>query len=144
MRYPETALEEDPSLWPDERIFHGVIGLKTTQGSGSSTVAQYAAAAGGLGLQFLVFVDEYSALTNTSWGLLKARPAPPPSPSFVPGLTHVRLIELRQALISYQDYHLLLLTLAGRVRGALDAEPHPVARLLHAKQSRQPHDELGP
>ena len=35
-------------------------------------------------------------------------------PSFVPGLPHVvTLIELRQALLSYQDYHLLLLTLAG-------------------------------
>ena len=33
-----------------------------------------------------------------------ARPAyPSPSPHFVPGLPHVILIELRQALISYQD-----------------------------------------
>ena len=31
----------------------------------------------------------------------------------VPGLPHTMLIELRQALISYQDYHMLLLTLAG-------------------------------
>ena len=31
----------------------------------------------------------------------------------VPGLPHVMLIELRQALISYQDYHMLLLTLAS-------------------------------
>ena len=34
-------------------------------------------------------------------------------PYFVPGLTHVVRIELRQALVSYQDYHTLLLTLAG-------------------------------
>ena len=34
-------------------------------------------------------------------------------PHFVPGLPHVTLIELRLALISYQDYHILLLTLAG-------------------------------
>ena len=33
---------------------------------------------------------------------------------FVLGLPHVILIELRLALISYQDYHMLLLTLAGR------------------------------
>ena len=33
---------------------------------------------------------------------------------FVLGLPHVTLIELRLALISYQDYHMLLLTLAGR------------------------------
>ena len=36
-----------------------------------------------------------------------ARPAyPSPSPSVVPGLSHVMLIELRQALISYKDYHM--------------------------------------
>ena len=35
------------------------------------------------------------------------------SPDFVPGLPHVILIESRQALISHQDYHMLLLTLAG-------------------------------
>ena len=45
---------------------------------------------------------------------MKARPAPPPSPYFVPGLPHVVLIELRQAFILYQDDHMLLLTLAGR------------------------------
>ena len=32
---------------------------------------------------------------------------------FVLGLPHVTLIELRLSLISYQDYHMLLLTLAG-------------------------------
>ena len=41
-----------------------------------------------------------------------ARPAPSPSPAFVPGIPHI-LIELSQARISYQDYHVLLLTLAG-------------------------------
>ena len=40
-------------------------------------------------------------------------PSPPRAPYFVPGIPHI-LIELRQALVSYQDYHLLLLTLAGR------------------------------
>ena len=40
-----------------------------------------------------------------------ARPVPSPSP--VPLRPHI-LIELRQALVPYQDYHLLLLTLAGR------------------------------
>ena len=46
-------------------------------------------------------------------------PSSPPSlsPHFVPGLLHVMLsaIELRQALISYQDYHMSVLTLAGHV-----------------------------
>ena len=40
-------------------------------------------------------------------------PAPSPSPDFVPGLPHVILIESRQALVSYQDDHMLSLTLAG-------------------------------
>ena len=43
----------------------------------------------------------------------QARPAPSPSPYFVPGLPHVILLELSQAFISYQDYHMLLLTLAA-------------------------------
>ena len=38
-----------------------------------------------------------------------ARLAPSPSPYFVPGLPHGMLIELRQALISYQDYHMVCL-----------------------------------
>ena len=44
-----------------------------------------------------------------------ARPVPPPSPSpdFVPGLPHVMIIELRQVHFSYQDYSMLLLSLAG-------------------------------
>ena len=48
-------------------------------------------------------------------------------PYFVPGLPHAMLIELRQALISYQDYHMLLL--GNRVWGAADsacsANPNP-------------------
>ena len=41
---------------------------------------------------------------------VQARPSPL---LVVPGLPHVTLIELRLALVSYQDYHILLLTLAG-------------------------------
>ena len=36
-----------------------------------------------------------------------ARLAPSPSPDFVPGSPHVMLIELRQAPVSYQYYHML-------------------------------------
>ena len=43
------------------------------------------------------------------------RPAPSPSPYFVPVLPRVMLIELRQILISYQYYRMLLLNLSGRV-----------------------------
>ena len=51
-----------------------------------------------------------------------ARPAnPSPAPFFVPELPHVVLIELGQApRISYQDYHVLLLTFPRR--------PHPFPR----------------
>ena len=57
------------------------------------------------------FMPQGPAPTGWYW----ARPAPSPSPDFVPGLPHVILIELRWALVSYQDYHiLLLLTLAGQ------------------------------
>ena len=38
---------------------------------------------------------------------------PSPSPYFVPGVPHAIHIESRQALISYQDHHMLLLTLSG-------------------------------
>ena len=65
---------------------------------------------------------------------------------FVPGLAHVTLIELRLALISYQDYHMLLLTLAGscspssvppaaRWRAPLPLSTRPLALTMHA----QPH-----
>ena len=38
-----------------------------------------------------------------------ARPAPSPSPYFVPGSPHVMLIELGQAIVWYQDQHMLCL-----------------------------------
>ena len=47
---------------------------------------------------------------TTAFPHAAARPTnPSPPPYFVPGLTHTSiLIELRQALISYQDYHILV------------------------------------
>ena len=45
--------------------------------------------------------------TCKNGALAAARSAPSPSPYFVPGLPHVMLIELGQALISYQDYRML-------------------------------------
>ena len=43
-------------------------------------------------------------------GACLAPPASAFSHFFVAGLPHLMLIELRQALISYQDYHILMLT----------------------------------
>ena len=40
--------------------------------------------------------------------LSRARPAPSPARLFVPGSPRVIRIEVRQALISYQDYKMLL------------------------------------
>ena len=45
-----------------------------------------------------------------------------PFPCVVPVLPDVLLIELRQALISYQDYHIMLLALAGA--GGRTTHPH--------------------
>ena len=70
--FSELELERDPSEWPDQKIYHGVIGLRTSYGSGHASVAQYATAATALGLSFLVFVDEYHLLTNSSFAALKA------------------------------------------------------------------------
>jgi len=70
--YSELQLERDPSGWPDQKIFHGVIGLRTTYSSGHATVAEYAAAAAELDLSWLVFVDEFHLLSNSSFAALKA------------------------------------------------------------------------
>ena len=66
-------------------------------------------------------------LLNDSHNMRLTGPAPSPSPYFVPGLPPVILIELRQALISYQDDHMLLLTHSRRqclrwYRGAVSNE----------------------
>ena len=53
-------------------------------------------------------------------------------PHFVPGLPNVTLIELRKASILYQDYHMLLLTLAGQGRGDALARGQPADRRLGA------------
>ena len=70
-----------------------------------------------------------------------------PSPFFVLGLPHVTLIEPRLALVSYQDYHMFLITLAGRgVRPAL-LQPHAVrtrrARAVELQQVVQPLPPCG-
>ena len=56
-RWSEVDSIEDPSLWPYSKVFHGVIGLRTKLSGGNATVADYAAAAAGLNLQFLVFLE---------------------------------------------------------------------------------------
>ena len=49
-------------------------------------------------------LGNFSKATNC---LISGPSSPVPSPYFVPGLPHGTRIELRQALTSYQDYHML-------------------------------------
>lgn len=54
------------------KLYRGIIGLKTKYTSGTSTVAEYAGAAKKLGLDFLVFADEFAKLTPATLESLKA------------------------------------------------------------------------
>ena len=59
---------------------------------------------------------------------------------FVAGLPHMILIELRQALVSYQAYHMLWLTLAGaRNRRSRPCEHLGACELLDERQPRFAH-----
>ena len=79
---------------------------------------------------------------------VRVRALPGPSFSFlVLGLPHVSLIELRLALISYQDYHMLLLALTGGVRdreprgrrGVVDGTVRPPAGCCPLPAPKTPH-----
>ena len=45
------------------------------------------------------------------------------APGFVPGLPRVTLIELRQALVSYQDYHMFVAHSTSEVGRVLEYLP---------------------
>jgi hypothetical protein len=57
---------------PHLKLFHGLIGAKTTYSSGTSTVSEYAQAAAAAGLDFLVFMDDFASLTPGKLESLKA------------------------------------------------------------------------
>ncbi len=57
---------------PARTIYKGLIGARTSYSSGSSTVAEYAAAATNAGLDFVVFLEELSELTESEFDQLKA------------------------------------------------------------------------
>lgn len=57
---------------PHLKLFRGLIGAKTTYSSGKSTVSEYAQAAAAAGLDFLVFLDDFTALTPDKLRSLKA------------------------------------------------------------------------
>jgi len=64
-RWPE-PLKVDGSrpLRPNPDQFVGLVGARSTYSGGKSTVAQYAKAARELGLQYLVFLEDYASLKD--------------------------------------------------------------------------------
>jgi hypothetical protein len=55
---------------PGYRLYRGLIGAQTTHADGRSSVADYAAAARRLGLDFVVFLDRFEALTRDEFATL--------------------------------------------------------------------------
>ncbi|HEY3396420.1 MAG TPA: hypothetical protein VGM19_02065 [Armatimonadota bacterium] len=54
---------------PDQYV--GLIGARTTYSGGKSTVAEYAQAARALGLQYLVFLEDFETLKDDQWDKFK-------------------------------------------------------------------------
>jgi hypothetical protein len=75
--YKEVASKpDDPSvLQPptNTTLFKGIIGAQTSLSGGSGTVAEYAAAAKGAGLDFLVFLEDFSRLDASKLDQLKSQ-----------------------------------------------------------------------
>ncbi len=91
-RYPV----DPPVMWanrtfpPDDtRLMKGLIGARTACSIGRGTVAEYVAAAKAAGLDFLVFLEDYKALTPESFNALRAECEAHTSDDFfaVPGYT---------------------------------------------------------
>ena len=102
-----------------------LVGAADTADSSTLNVSQVITRARAEGLN-AVGIDAISRreLGNLSAALAMTDGGPSFS-FFVLGLPHVTLIELRRlALISYQDYHMLLLTLAGQLRIIAGLESH--------------------
>ncbi len=59
--------DTDPSLSANPDQFRGIIGVRSTYSGGDATVAEYAAMATNLGLQYLVFLEDYASLTTSQF-----------------------------------------------------------------------------
>lgn len=87
--------DDPPVIWaertfpPDSALKQGLIGARTACGSGSGTVADYVAKAKAAGHDFIVFLEEFAALTPESWETLRADCAAHTTDDFfaVPGYT---------------------------------------------------------
>lgn len=66
-----TAKEDDRSLGTDYRLYRGVIGPRTTLSSGRSTPEAFIAKAKKLGLDFVVFLEDFSALSAANFEKLR-------------------------------------------------------------------------
>jgi hypothetical protein len=75
--YAERTWSYDPTQLgaaapaPHLKLLRGLIGAKTTYSGGTSTVADYAQAAANVGLDFVVFLDDFAALTPEKLQLLR-------------------------------------------------------------------------
>lgn len=67
-----TSAEYDKKLGLDYHYFRGVVGPRTIYSSGHSTVAEYVAKAKSLGLDFIVFLEEFDKLTLENYEKLYA------------------------------------------------------------------------
>ncbi|MGD0092559.1 MAG: hypothetical protein ABSE73_21805 [Planctomycetota bacterium] len=64
---PPTPSREGRGNTKDQRQTPGLIGARTALSSGTGTVGDYAKAARGAGLQFLVFLEECAKMDETKW-----------------------------------------------------------------------------
>ncbi|HOF89830.1 MAG TPA: hypothetical protein PLZ36_17260, partial [Armatimonadota bacterium] len=86
---------DPPVIWanrtfpPDSALKQGLIGARTAYSAGSGTVAEYVAKAKAAGHDFIVFLEEFTALTPEKFAALKADCAAHTTDDFfaVPGYT---------------------------------------------------------
>ncbi|HEY3417368.1 MAG TPA: hypothetical protein VGM23_10840, partial [Armatimonadota bacterium] len=68
--FPEFDSYQNPTA--PGNVYRGLIGARTRYSSGQGTVEEYAAAAQAAGLDFVVFLDEFSKLTEANYRKLEA------------------------------------------------------------------------
>ena len=64
---PPEAVTKDRGLLPNPDQFVGLIGAQTVYSGGKSTVSEYAKTARELGLQYLIFLEDYATLQDAAW-----------------------------------------------------------------------------
>jgi hypothetical protein len=69
---PRLKVKGDRALEPIPGQFQGIVGVRSSYSGGSSTVGEYAAMARQLGLDYLVFLEDYSQLSNEDFERLKS------------------------------------------------------------------------